>query len=111
MTGFVALYCCEAVLRRKPSHLRLACAGAAALATLWLGEVLRLILVFATLGSELHWYGLRAPPTPSDDGSGDYVSEAPFYATLARTAMLGSVCKAALSGLCGNQIYGAFVLK
>jgi len=57
VTGFVALYCCEAVLRRKPSHLRLACAGAAALATLWLGEVLRLILVFATLGSELHWYG------------------------------------------------------
>ena len=75
VTGFVALYCCEAVLRRKPSHLRLACAGAAALATLWLGEVLRLVLVFATLGSELHWYGLRAPPTPSEDGPGAYVSE------------------------------------
>ena len=47
------------------------------------------MLVFVTLGSELHWYGLRAPT--------DYVSEASFYARLARTAMLGSICKAAAS--------------
>ena len=95
------------MLRRKPSHLRLACAGAAALATLWLGEVLRLVLVFATLGSELHWYR-AAPPTASVEACFYAVYEAPQGAECAspmvyrRAARLAADARAA-SGPRGDQ--------